>query len=122
MFVFKQCFRQAKKHKFLITKPKKTILLPPIKNQPIMSKQTQNENTELSPNQQPLFRRINYILIGAGVLFLALGYILMSGGGSDDPEVFNPAIFDTRRLVIAPILMLIGLILEIVAIMYRAKK
>ena len=87
-----------------------------------MSKQTQNENTELSPNQQPLFRRINYILIGAGVLFLALGYILMSGGGSDDPEVFNPAIYDKRRLVVAPILMLIGLILPIAAIMYRPKK
>jgi hypothetical protein len=101
---------------------KKTILLPPIKNQPIMSKSKPNENTELSPNQQPLFRKINYILIGAGVLFLALGFILLSGGGSDDPNVFNPAIFDTRRLVVAPILMLIGLIVEIVAIMYRAKK
>jgi hypothetical protein len=65
---------------------------------------------------------MNYILIGIGVLFLALGFILLSGGGSNDPEVFSPNIFDTRRLVIAPILMLIGLIIEIVAIMYRAKK
>jgi len=87
-----------------------------------MNKQKPNENTELSPNQQPLFRTINYILMGVGVLFLALGFILLSGGGSDDPEVFNPAIFDTRRLVVAPILLLIGLIVEIVAIMYRAKK
>ncbi|MDR2970883.1 MAG: DUF3098 domain-containing protein [Bacteroidales bacterium] len=87
-----------------------------------MSKQKPNLNTELSPNQQPLFRKINYILIGIGVLFLAMGYILISGGGSDDPEVFNPAIFDSRRLVVAPILMFIGLIIEIVAIMYRAKK
>jgi hypothetical protein len=82
----------------------------------------QNENKELSPNQQPLFRKINYILIGVGVIILALGYILLVGGGSDDPEVFNPAIFDTQRLVVAPILMLIGLILPIAAIMYRAKK
>jgi hypothetical protein len=83
----------------------------------------QNENTgELSPNKQPLFRKINYILIGVGILFLVLGYILLAGGGSDDPEVFNPAIFDTRRLVVAPIFMLLGLIVEIVAIMYRAKK
>ncbi|MCL2246693.1 MAG: DUF3098 domain-containing protein [Lentimicrobiaceae bacterium] len=87
-----------------------------------MSKQKPNENTELSPNQQPLFRNINYILIGVGVLFLALGFILLSGGGSDDPEVFSSDIFDTRRLVVAPILMLFGLIIEIVAIMYRAKK
>ena len=87
-----------------------------------MSKQKQIENTELSPNQQPLFGKINYILIAAGILFLALGYILVSGGGSDDPDIFSDAIFDTRRLVVAPILMLIGLILEIVAIMYRPKK
>jgi len=87
-----------------------------------MSKLKSNENTELSPNQQPLFRKVNYILIGVGILFLALGFILLSGGGSDDPEIFSEAIFDARRLVVAPILMLIGLIVEIVAIMYRAKK
>jgi len=81
------------------------------------------ENTgEISPNKQPLFRKANYILVGVGVLFLVLGYILLSGGGSDDPEVFNPAIYDKRRLVVAPILMLIGLILPIAAIMYRPKK
>jgi hypothetical protein len=87
-----------------------------------MSKSNPNENTELSPNKQPLFRKINYILIGVGVLFLALGYFLLVGGGSNDPEVFSPDIFNARRLVVAPILMLIGLIVEIVAIMYRAKK
>ena len=81
------------------------------------------ENTgEISPNQQPLFRKINYILIGIGLVFLSAGFILLSGGGSDDPEVFSPAIFNARRLVIAPILLLIGLILPIFAIMYRSKK
>jgi len=81
------------------------------------------ENTgEISPNKQPLFRRANYILVGVGVLFLVLGYILLAGGGSDDPEIFNPEIYNTRRLVVAPILMLIGLILPIAAIMYRSKK
>ena len=87
-----------------------------------MSKLKQSENSELTPNQQPLFRKVNYILIGVGISFLALGFILLAGGGSDDPEVFNPAIFDARRLVVAPILLLTGLIVEIVAIMYRAKK
>jgi hypothetical protein len=88
-----------------------------------MNKQKQNENTgEISPNKQPLFRKVNYILVGVGVFFLVLGYILLSGGGSDDPEVFNPDIYNTRRLVVAPILMLIGLIIPIAAIMYRPKK
>jgi len=86
-----------------------------------MSKQ--NENTgELSPNKQPLFRKINYILIGVSILFLILGFILLSGGGSKDPNLFSPAIFDTRRLVIAPILLFIGIVIPIFAIMYRAKK
>ena len=82
-----------------------------------------NENTgEISPNKQPLFRKANYILMAVGILFLVLGYILVAGGGSNDPNVFNPAIFDKQRLVVAPLLMLIGLIIEVVAIMYRQKK
>lgn len=88
-----------------------------------MSKQKQIENTaETTPGKQPLFRKANYILVGVGICFLVLGYILLSGGGSDDPEVFNPEIYNTRRLVVAPLLMLIGLILPVVAIMYRPKK
>jgi hypothetical protein len=88
-----------------------------------MNKQKPNENTgELTPNKQPLFRKANYILMGVGVLLLALGYILLVGGGSDKPEEFSPAIFDKQRLVVAPLLMLIGLVVEVVAIMYRPKK
>ena len=82
-----------------------------------------NENTgEISPNKQPLFRKANYILMAVGILFLVLGYILVAGGGSNDPNVFNPAIFGKQRLVVAPLLMLIGLIIEVVAIMYRPRK
>ncbi|MCL2436231.1 MAG: DUF3098 domain-containing protein [Lentimicrobiaceae bacterium] len=88
-----------------------------------MSKQKQIENTgEISPSKQPLLRKANYILIGVGILFLVLGYILLSGGGSDDPEIFNPEIYNKRRLIVAPVLMLIGLIIPIVALMYRPKK
>jgi hypothetical protein len=88
-----------------------------------MSKQIQIKDVgEISPNKQPLFRRINYILVGIGVCFLVLGYILLSGGGAENPEDFNPEIYNTRRLVVAPILMLIGLIFPIAAIMYRPKK
>lgn len=68
------------------------------------------------------FGRINYILMIAGLVVLALGYILLSGGGSDDPNTFNPAMFDTRRLVVAPILIVVGFVVEILAIMYKGKK
>lgn len=50
-----------------------------------------------------------------------LGYILMIGGGSDDPNVFNPAIFNFQRITLAPIVCLIGFIAIIVAIMWRPK-
>ena len=68
------------------------------------------------------FGKINYILMGVGIIILALGYILLSGGGSDDPNVFNPAMFDAQRLVWAPILIVLGFIVEIIAIMYKSKK
>ena len=67
------------------------------------------------------FSKINYVLLGIGILLLGLGYILLSGGGSDDPNVFNEAMFDKRRLVVAPIIIVLGLVVEIVAIMYRSK-
>ncbi len=67
------------------------------------------------------FGKINYILMVAGIVVLAIGYVLLSGGGSDDPNVFNPAMFDNRRLVVSPILIVLGFIIEIVAIMYKGK-
>ena len=68
-----------------------------------------------------VFNKINYIIMIAGLVLLALGYILLAGGGSDDPNVFNPEMFNGRRLYLAPILIILGLIVEIVAIMYRGK-
>lgn len=80
----------------------------------IESKQD-NKGLELS------FGLVNYILMAAGILLLAIGYILLAGGGSDDPNVFNPAMFDARRLYVAPILIVLGFVVEIVAIMYKKK-
>lgn len=79
------------------------------------------ENNNNNNNLQLPFGKINYILMGVGILILALGYILLAGGGSDDPNVFNPAMFDSRRLVWAPILIVLGFVVEIVAIMYKKK-
>ena len=57
----------------------------------------------------------------AGVIVLAAGFILLSGGGSDNPQVFNYAMFDARRLVAAPIVIIAGIVLEIIAIMGNFK-
>ena len=54
-----------------------------------------------------------------GVLLMALGYVLMMGGGSDDPNVFNYAMFDFRRLVAAPVVIICGVVIVIIAIMRR---
>ena len=68
-----------------------------------------------------IFGRRNYVFMIAGLLLIAAGYVLMTGGGSYDPAVFNDAIFNTRRLVIAPILVLSGFGMELYAIMTRSK-
>ena len=57
-----------------------------------------------------------------GFVVMAVGYIIMTGGGRDDPAVFNEAMFDFRRLVLAPLVILAGIGLEIFAIMKIWKK
>ena len=52
-----------------------------------------------------------------GLVCIALGFILMAGGGSSDPNVFNPEIFSSRRIRLAPALVLIGFVIEVVAIL-----
>jgi hypothetical protein len=69
-----------------------------------------------------LFGKRNYTLLLVGLVFVALGFILMIGGGSDDPNVFNPEIFSFRRITLAPILILIGFVIEIFAIMSKPKE
>jgi Protein of unknown function (DUF3098) len=74
-------------------------------------------------NSHPIFAfgKENYILMLIGVGLIIFGFILMTGGGSKDPNVFNEEMFDFRRLTLAPILILIGFAVEIVAIMKRPK-
>lgn len=68
------------------------------------------------------FTKQNYILLIVGILLICAGLLLMIGGGSDDPNVFNDDIFNAQRLTIAPILIAAGFIVEIFAIMYNAKQ
>jgi hypothetical protein len=67
------------------------------------------------------FSKKNYYILLAGILLIGLGYLLMMGGGSEDPNVFNPEIFGTQRITVAPIVCLLGFVTIIVAIMWRDK-
>lgn len=71
--------------------------------------------------RMPLARR-NYLLLAAGFAVVVLGFVLMTGGGSDSPEEFNYAMFSWRRITLAPILVIGGFVIEIVAIMKRYDK
>lgn len=63
----------------------------------------------------------NYKLMAIGFGIIVIGFILLAGGGSDDPEVFNPAIFNFRRVTLAPMVLLFGFGFQIYAIMKRSK-
>lgn len=68
-----------------------------------------NEKMAITP------KGLKYLLVG--LLVMVSGYILMTGGGSDDPQVFNYAMFDFRRMVAAPVVIILGIVIEVVAIM-----
>ena len=57
-----------------------------------------------------------------GLAFIAIGFILMAGGGSDDPNVFDESIFSWRRIRLAPTLVLIGFAIEVYAILLNPNK
>ena len=69
-----------------------------------------------------IFEKKNYLVMLIGLCFIALGFLLMSGGGSDDPNVFNPEIFNFRRIRLAPTVILIGFAMAIYAILTAPKK
>lgn len=68
-----------------------------------------------------VFGRDNYIFMIAGVIVLIIGYLLMVGGGSDSPETYNPEIFNTQRITIAPVTLLIGFGIVLFGIMKKPR-
>lgn len=84
-----------------------------------MSKKNDNGK---KPPKEFVFQKKNYLFLFIGIAFIALGFILMSGGGSDDPEVFNPEIYNFRRIRLAPTLILIGLGIQVYAILLNPHK
>lgn len=84
-----------------------------------MKKQS-NKNTPHQPDF--VFKKKNYIVMAIGIAVIALGFILMAGGGSDDPNVFNPEIYSFRRIRLAPTIVLIGFGIEVYAILLNPSK
>lgn len=74
-----------------------------------------------STNETFALGKENYKLMAIGLGIIVIGFILMGGGGSDNPEVFSDAIFSFRRITLAPIVVMAGFIFEIYAIMKKPK-
>jgi len=74
-----------------------------------------------SPQKKFLFEKRNYTLLFLSFIVIALGFILMSGGGSDDPKIFNDAIFNFRRIRLAPTLVLVGFGIAMFSILTRER-
>lgn len=68
-----------------------------------------------------IFEKKNYLIMAIGLIVIALGFITMSGGGSDNFAVFDPSIFNFRRIHLAPALVLLGFAIEIYAILVNPK-
>ena len=68
-----------------------------------------------------VFGKKNYQLMLLGLIFITVGFFLMSGGGSEDPNIFNDEIYNFRRIRVAPILVVFGFIIEVYAIMRNPK-
>lgn len=72
-------------------------------------------------NSQFLFEKQNYMILIIGIAIIALGFILMSGGNSDDPNVFNHEVFSFRRIRLAPTVIFLGFGVCIYSIFYTPK-
>jgi hypothetical protein len=84
-----------------------------------MSKIAKKETTV----NQSLFGRENYTWMLVGLAVLALGFFLMAGGKSSDPNVFDPKeVYSPVRITLAPLLIVAGFVIEIIAIMKKSKK
>ena len=85
------------------------------------TKNTKPVSTEPTDERQFAFDRENYKWVIIGLAFIVIGFLLMAGGGSNDPDVFSKGIFSFQRLTLAPLLVLAGYVIEIYAIMKKPK-
>jgi hypothetical protein len=78
--------------------------------------------SDQSPKKEFLFSKRNYRFLLLSLAVIALGFIIMAGGGSEDPNIFNPEIFNFRRIRLAPTIVLMGFGLAIYAMLMPPKK
>lgn len=68
------------------------------------------------------FNKQNYLIILAGVVLVIIGFLMMTGGGSEDPKIFNgEELFSTRRITVAPITVVLGYVVVLFGIMKKPK-
>lgn len=72
--------------------------------------------------QEFLFEKVNYKFLLIGIAVIAIGFILMSGGGSDDPKIWDDAVFNFQRIRLAPTVVLIGFGITVYSILKNPKK
>ena len=82
----------------------------------------ENKTNENTNDEGFAFGKLNYKLLIIGFAIIVFGFILMAGGASDDPNVFNEEIFSFRRITLAPIVVLFGFAFEIYAIMRKPEE
>lgn len=81
-----------------------------------------DKDTNNTHQSEFLFEKVNYKILLIGIAVIGLGFILMSGGGSENPTVFNDDIFNFRRIRLAPTMVLIGFGITIYSILKNPKK
>ena len=72
--------------------------------------------------KQFLFSKKRYQFLFLSILIIGVGFLLMSGGGSNNPDVFNNEIYSFRRIRLAPLVVILGFIMSIISILYRDKE
>ncbi len=101
---------------------KKSPVKSPVKTNIITSKPAPLNQPIGHPDKHPLFHKENYVLMLVGLIVIIIGMMVMSGGKSNDPKVFDQKeVYSTTRITIAPILIVIGLGLQVFAIFKKPK-
>ena len=88
----------------------------------VTATKTVSKPQSMIPTGDLAFGKENYTLMLIGLAIIIIGFALMAGGKMEDPSAFNPEIFSFRRITLAPIVVMIGFVIEVVAIVKKPKE